>query len=158
MTRSGYNADMATAPRPRKRPNPLRVSEGFRSFVLDQLEELGDVMPRAMFGGVGLYHAGVFFGIIAGDMLYLKVDATNRPDYERAGMHAFKPYADRSGTMQYYAVPVDVLESPIEMARWARKAAAVAEASAKPALKSRPTPASAARRARRAPVADRDGS
>ena len=38
-----------------------------------------------MFGGVGLYHADLFFGIIARDVLYLKVDDVNRPDYEAAG-------------------------------------------------------------------------
>ena len=36
-------------------PRSLKVSDGFKSFVLDQLEELGDVMPKSMFGGVGLY-------------------------------------------------------------------------------------------------------
>jgi DNA transformation protein len=104
----------------------MRVSASFRSYVLDQLEELGDVLPRSMFGGVGLYRGGLFFGIIAGDVLYLKVDAANRGDYERAGMSAFKPYPHRPGTMHYYAVPVDVLESPIELAAWARKSVAAA--------------------------------
>ena len=80
----------------RNRLSPMKVSDAFKSFVLDQLEELGDVTPRSMFGGVGLYRRGIFFGIIAADVLYLKVDATNRPDYERAGMHAFKPYPDRA--------------------------------------------------------------
>lgn len=108
------------------RPNPLRVSPAFRQFVLDQLEGLDGVMPRAMFGGVGLYCDGLFFGIIAGDVLYLKVDEVNRPDYEKAGMRPFKPYPDRAGTMQYYSVPVDVLESALELEEWARKAVAVA--------------------------------
>lgn len=100
----------------------LRVSDGFKAFVLDQLEEFGRITPRSMFGGVGLYHDGHFFGILARDVLYLKVDDENRREYERAGMTAFKPYPDRPGTMQYYAVPVDVLESPPDLARWARKA------------------------------------
>jgi len=105
----------------------LKVSDGFKAFVLDQLAELGDVMPRAMFGGVGLYHRGVFFGIIARDTLYLKVGDTNFADYESAGMKPFKPYADRPGTMRYCAVPLDILESPIDLARWARAAITVAE-------------------------------
>jgi DNA transformation protein and related proteins len=116
----------AKAARPRLRS--LRVSAGFKSFVLDQLEELGDVTPRSMFGGVGLYHRGVFFGILARDTLYLKVDDSNRADYRRAGMKPFRPYPDRSGTMKYYAVPVDVLESAPELAQWAAKAIAVATA------------------------------
>ena len=112
-------------PRP-PRTNPLAVSESFRRFVLDQLEELGDVTARAMFGGVGLYHRAVFFGIIAGDVLYLKVDETTRADYERAGMAPFRPYPKRSVTMRYYAVPLEVLESAGELARWARRSVAVA--------------------------------
>jgi DNA transformation protein and related proteins len=119
---------MASNRRPAsKRPNPLKVSAGFRAFVLDQLEDLGDVVPRSMFGGVGLYHEGVFFGLIAGDILYLKVDSQTRSDYERAGSHAFRPYPDRAGTMQYFAVPLAVLESRPELTRWARKAVSVAE-------------------------------
>ena len=95
--------------------------------MVDQLEDLGDVTPRAMFGGVGLYHRGIFFGLIARDTLFLKVDDENRGDYDRAGMKPFKPYPNRSGTMKYYAVPVDVLESPMDLAAWARKAIAAAE-------------------------------
>jgi DNA transformation protein len=122
----------------------LKVSEAFRTYVLDQLSELGDVMPRAMFGGVGLYHRGIFFGIIARDVLYLKVDDRTRRDYERAGMEPFRPYPDRSGTMQYYAVPPDVLESAFELSTWARKAVAAAER-----LQENPTRRSRARATRR---------
>jgi DNA transformation protein and related proteins len=104
----------------------LRVSDAFRAFVLDQLAEVGDVTPKSMFGGVGLYHRGVFFGIIARDTLYLKVGDANRADYARAKMRPFKPYADRAGTMRYHAVPLGVLESALELAEWARKAIAVA--------------------------------
>jgi len=105
----------------------LKVTPAFRAFVLDQLEELGDVASRSMFGGIGLYCRGLFFGIIARDILYLKVDGRNRPDYEDAGMKPFKPYADRPATMHYYAVPLEILESPVDLARWARKAVAAAE-------------------------------
>ena len=107
----------------------LHVSEAFRAFVLDQLSELGDVTPRRMFGGVGLYHRDVFFGILARDVLYLKVDDENRHDYERAGMEPFRPYPHRSGTLRYYAVPIDVLESPSDLVGWARKAVAAARRS-----------------------------
>lgn len=104
----------------------LAGTAAFRDFVLDQLTDLGDVTARAMFGGVGLYCGGSFFGIIARDVLYLKVDAANRGDYERAGMRAFKPYPDRSGTMQYYEVPLSVLEHAPDLVRWARKAVGAA--------------------------------
>ena len=111
---------------PAKKLRSLKVSDAFKRFVLDQLEELGDVTPRSMFGGVGLYHAGVFFGLLARDTLYLKVDDSSRADYEAAGMTAFRPYGGRGGTMRYYAVPLDVLESAPELVVWAGRAIAVA--------------------------------
>lgn len=107
----------------------LRNSESFRLFVLDQLEAL-DVRPKSMFGGTGLYSGEHFFGIIARDRLYLKVDETTRARYEKARMRPFRPYPDRSGTMQYYEVPLAVLESVLDLERWAREAVTVAQRAA----------------------------
>lgn len=109
----------------------LASSSGFETFVVDQLADLGDVTPKKMFGGVGLYCDGVFFGIIARDELYLKVDHASRGAFKAAGSTAFRPYRDRAGTMQYYSVAVDVLESSPELVRWARGAVAVARRSGK---------------------------
>jgi DNA transformation protein and related proteins len=104
----------------------LKVSTAFRAFVLDQLEELGPVTSRSMFGGVGLYCRDLFFGIIARDVLYLKVDDVTRGAYVRAGMEPFRPYPTRPASMQYYAVPVDVLESAGDLVTWAQKAVGAA--------------------------------
>lgn len=107
---------------------PMAVTSGFKQYVLDQLEGLGQVTPRAMFGGVGLYHRDLFFAILAGDALYLKVDDRTRADFEAAGMRPFKPYAHRPATLQYYEVPVGVMEAAPTLVEWARKAVAVASA------------------------------
>jgi DNA transformation protein len=119
---------------PRSRIQPtlkrsLKVSNPFKQFVLDQLSDLGDVVARSMFGGVGLYHRGCFFGIIARDVLYLKVDDTNRLEYVRARMKPFKPFPDRPMTMKYFAVPIEILESAADLVIWARKSVAAAERS-----------------------------
>jgi DNA transformation protein len=111
----------------KKRPfGSLKSSAGFETFVLDQLEELGDVTSRKMFGGVGLYFRGVFFGIVARDALYLKVDEQTRSAFEAEGSIPFRPYGTRGGTIRYYSVPVAVLESAPELTRWARQAVTVA--------------------------------
>ncbi len=109
---------------------PMAVTGSFKDYVLGQFDEFGDVAARAMFGGIGLYKGDLFFGIVAGDYLYLKVDEQNRETFEKAGMPPFKPFEDRSGTMQYYRVPVEVLESASELARWAKASVAVAERAA----------------------------
>jgi DNA transformation protein len=126
---------------PRKRETEqrrsLKVTDAFRAFVLDQLDALEDVTSRAMFGGVGLYCRGLFFAIIARDTLYLKVDDQTRADFVDAGMSPFRPYANRPGTMNYYSVPVAVLESALELQRWARKAVAAAARAAERERKGR---------------------
>lgn len=105
----------------------MRVSASFRDFVLDQLADVSGLRARAMFGGVGLYAEDLFFGIVAADVLYFKVDGTNRREYETAGSLPFKPYADRAMTMPYYHVPIVVLEDAITLSEWAARAVAVAK-------------------------------
>jgi DNA transformation protein and related proteins len=105
----------------------LKVAPAFRDFVLAQLDDLGEVTARAMFGGVGLYRRGVFFGIIAGGTLYFKVGEANRRDFERYEAQPFRPYPDRPST-KYFAVPVEILESAQDLAAWARKSLRVARA------------------------------
>ena len=104
----------------------MRVTDGFRAFVLEQLAGMESVRPRAMFGGVGLYADDVFFGILAADVLYLKVDDSNRAKYEAERMPAFQPYADKPVTMSYYQVPARVLEDGDELIAWARASVRVA--------------------------------
>jgi DNA transformation protein len=106
----------------------MRVSAGFREFVLDQLAGLDGLRARAMFGGVGLYADDVFFGIVAAGELFFKVDDTNRREYEAAGSAPFKPYEDRAMTMPYYNVPLVVLEDAAALGEWAARAVAVARA------------------------------
>ncbi|MFQ5901401.1 MAG: TfoX/Sxy family protein [Thermodesulfobacteriota bacterium] len=65
----------------------MPISEEYLEYVLDQLRP---VDFRKMFGGVGLYLDGVFFALIANDILYFKVDESNRQDYEAEGMGPFK--------------------------------------------------------------------
>jgi DNA transformation protein len=119
--KKSFSAKPARSPR---RLAPLRVSNGFREFVLGQLAEVREFHAKPMFGGLGLYSGDVFFGIVAGDVLYFKVDETIRADYEQAGSRPFKPYADRPVTMQYYSVPAAVVEDAADLAQWARRSIA----------------------------------
>ncbi len=103
----------------------MAVSPGCRSFVIEQLEQVGSITSKSMFGGVGLYADGLFFALIADDRLYFKADDSNRLDFEAANMEPFSPYGD-GRTMQYYEVPVGTLEDVDELKIWAEKAIEVA--------------------------------
>lgn len=100
----------------------MAVSESFKGYVLDQLEPLGFVAIKKMFGGAGIYYDGLIFGLFADDVLYFKVDDSNRSDYEKEGMGPFKPFTDKPMVMPYYEVPIDILEDRHALLEWARKA------------------------------------
>ncbi len=105
----------------------MPVTQGYIDYVLDQLAALGPVVAKKMFGGAGLYSGGTFFGIIADDVLYFKVDESTRSGYESAGMGPFRPYGKDSYAMQYYEVPADVLEDSDGLQSWAEQALSVAK-------------------------------
>ena len=109
----------------------LTVSDGFRAFALDQLSSIDDLIAKPMFGGFGLYAGDAFFGILAADVLYFKVDDSNRADYENVNAQPFTPFADGRMSMSYYAVPVNVLESSHTLAKWAERSITAARSSKK---------------------------
>lgn len=115
---------------------PMAVSVSFRTFVLEQLGQVRPITSRPMFGGLTFFAEGRAFALADEDTLYFKVDDTNRPDFEAAGMGPFLPFGDPAKPMQYYALPAEVLEDVDGLARWMAKAIAVA-AKAKPRARKR---------------------
>jgi DNA transformation protein len=115
----------------------MAVTDDYLRYVLEQLAGLGQVSPRRMFGGVGLFHRERIFGLIARDTLYFKVDDSNRRDYEARHMARFRPFADKPElSMTYYEVPADTLEDADSCAEWARKSMSVSAAPPPPRRKS----------------------
>src|SRR5207244_11874755 len=57
----------------------------------------------------------------------LKVDDSNRGDFEARGMGPFRPYGENGETMQYYQVAEDLVEDPDALRPWAEKAIARSE-------------------------------
>ncbi len=104
------------------------ATSAFATEVVSLLTELGEVRAKAMFGGHGLYCGLTFFGLIARDRLYFKVDDDSRGEFAARGMGPFSP-APRKTMKSYYEVPREVFESDEELVRWARRAVAVAEVS-----------------------------
>ena len=100
----------------------------FVEHVVETMRRFGPVEAKAMFGGWGLYHQGLFFALIAEDALYIKTDDQSRGDFEALGLEPFV-YAMKDGqtlTMTYRAAPEEALESPEVMAQWARRGYAAA--------------------------------
>ena len=105
----------------------MAVNPSYREFVLDQLGRVAPgIRDRGMFGGVGIYADDLFFALIGDDTLYLKVDDSNRADFEDAGMGPFMPFGEGGEVMQYYELPADMLEEPDRLRPWVEKAIDVA--------------------------------
>lgn len=101
----------------------MSVSESFKDYIVDQLGLLGCVTIKKMFGGFGIYYSGLIFGLLTDDVLYFKVNDSNRSDYEKAGMEPYRPaFISKPMVMPYYEVPVEIMEDKERLADWARKA------------------------------------
>jgi DNA transformation protein len=105
----------------------MAVSPEYRAFVLEQIGRVAPaVTSRAMFGGVGIYSGGLFFALMAGEALYLKVDDGNRADFEAVGAGPFRPFDDDAHVMHYYELPADLLEDADRLRPWVDAAIDVA--------------------------------
>lgn len=88
----------------------------FIAELVRTLTPLGDVRPRSMFGGHGLFLEGTMFALITkADDLYFRTDDGNRPDYETQGLKKF-------GKMPYHMPPKDALTDWPSIETWARGA------------------------------------
>lgn len=110
----------------------MAVSETFRSFALDQLGRLAPaVTGKRMFGGLGIYSRESFFALADSDRLYLKADDQTRGRFQSQGWQPFRPFGDDRMTMQYYEVPLEVIENVERLRPWVELALAAAARGAK---------------------------
>ena len=105
----------------------MSVTDSFRTFTIEQLQRCApSIRARNMFGGVGIYAGDLFFALMAGDTLYLKVDDVTRPGFLAQGLHPFRPYGEGGEVMQYYEVAAEVLEDVDALRGWVEAAIEVA--------------------------------
>ena len=99
----------------------------FTDYLVELFEQFGPVLVRRMFGGYGIYHDGVMFGLVVNDTLYLKADETTVAAFESRGLGRFE--YDKAGKkihLSYYMAPEEIFDNPEQAAVWARRACAVA--------------------------------
>jgi DNA transformation protein len=105
----------------------MAVSDGYRDFVIEQLEQAArDIRWKRMFGGVGIYAGDDFFALIANDVLYFKVDGETRSAFVKRRMKPFRPYGPDGEEMGYYEVPISIVEDADALRSWVAAAITVA--------------------------------
>lgn len=106
----------------------MAVSNAYLDFIIEQLDPLGEITSKHMFGGAGLYLNGLMFALVANDQLYLKVDESSRPRFVSEGLQPFT-FATKKGTrgaMSYFEPPESALDDQDELVEWAREGYAAA--------------------------------
>jgi DNA transformation protein len=104
------------------------ASNSFAEFLREQLDPLGRVSIRRMFGKSGVFCDGLMFAMVTDDTLYFRVDEQNREAFEEAA--AFPPlnYAKGGRTidLSFWRAPERLWDEPDELVAWARAAMAAA--------------------------------
>lgn len=106
--------------------DPDHITELFAAF--------GPVSVRRMFSGAGVFADGLMIAIANNGVIFLKTDAAGAAAFEREGCKPFS-FAKKSGRVQstsYWRMPERLYDEPDELAIWARRALAVAQAKQAP--------------------------
>jgi DNA transformation protein len=125
-------------------------------FIRDLFSQFRPVTVKRMFGGAGVYCEGLMFGLVFDGAIFLKVDETSIPDFEREGSRPFvytrAKSPDRVGrhSPSYWRLPERLYDDPDELAVWAGRALAIAQRK-KAASRARTRRKQSSRRQRRPP-------
>ncbi|MGD2054895.1 MAG: TfoX/Sxy family protein [Gammaproteobacteria bacterium] len=105
----------------------MKKRDEFVDYLLELMQPLGPVSAKAMFGGYGIYIDDLMFALVADDVLYLKTDAGNLPDFEKQHLPEFS--YERNGrtiNLSYREAPTEIMEDTEGMRLWGNKAIAAA--------------------------------
>ena len=104
----------------------MALHEEFKSFVLDQLQGIGEFEAKRMFGGLALLHQGSAFAKIKHDKVWLKVDESNLEDFKELGMKQYTYGKDNSRKLNFYETPIEIIEDRDKLKDWVKKSIEVA--------------------------------
>jgi DNA transformation protein len=102
-------------------------------FIRELFAPFRPVAVKRMFGGAGIYADGLMFALLFDGAIYLKVDETTIPDFEREGSRPFvytrakSPGRVGRASLSYWRLPERLYDDPDELAVWAERALGVAE-------------------------------
>jgi DNA transformation protein and related proteins len=118
-------------------------------FIRELFSQFRPVTMKRLFGGAGLYSESLMFGLVFDGAIYLKVDETSIPDFEREGSQPFvytrakSPGRVGRHSLSYWRLPERLYDDPDELAVWAARAFSIAErAKTAPRARSRKKPPS----------------
>jgi DNA transformation protein len=116
----------------------MAVSPEYKAYLEEMFAPLSGVSFKRMFGGLGVFHDGAMFALVAYEQLYFKVDKQSESTFSDAESEPFV-YEGKGKPIQmsYWTAPDSALDDPEEFETWARLGmeAARRAAAAKPPKK-----------------------
>ena len=92
----------------------------FADYLLEVIREFGPIHTRRMFGGHGVFHEGLMFGLVANGVLYLKADTETEGAFSERGLEQFEYTKNRKlMKMSYFMAPEEIYEDPSVASEWA---------------------------------------
>lgn len=100
----------------------MATSKEFIDFLHEVFEQFGPIQAKRMFGGHGIYHDGLMFGLVVDNQLYLKVDEENRSFFTdlQLGPFIFE-MKGKPVHLSYHQAPESLLDERDVAALWARR-------------------------------------
>jgi DNA transformation protein len=100
----------------------MASSKEFIEFLHEVFESFGPIQAKRMFGGYGIYHDGLMFGLVIDNQLYLKSDAENLAFFEAQGLGPFiYNMKGKAVQLSYHQAPEAMLDERELAAQWARQ-------------------------------------
>jgi DNA transformation protein and related proteins len=102
-------------------------------FIRELFAPFGPVTVKRMFGGAGIWSDGLMFALVFDGAIFLKVDDTTIPDFEREGSRPFVYTRAKSqgrvgrASLSYWRLPERLYDDTEELAVWAGRALAIAQ-------------------------------
>jgi DNA transformation protein len=104
------------------------ATDSFAEFLREQLDPLGRVTMRRMFGKTGVFCDGLMLGMVDDNMLYFRVDDDSRSTLNETESMPPLNYEKQGRTidLSFWRVPERLLDDSDELLIWARAALAAA--------------------------------
>jgi len=105
----------------------MSVDQGYMDHIMEKFSKPEEMSVKKMFGGAGIFYEGKMFALVHDDILFFKIDETNRKDYIEKGTGPFEPpFMKKKMSMPYYELPEDVLEDRERFNEWAERSMDIA--------------------------------
>ena len=105
----------------------MATQNEFVNYLLDELQSLGLVTRKQMFGGYGLFMNGLMFALVTDETLYLKSGPEIDSLFDELNLPSFNYLRQgKQISLSYRLAPDSILDDPQELCEWVLRSYKVA--------------------------------